>query len=224
MQQPLPSAIKALALTCLLALAASLYGCGGRTADPPPPEGLKDSSLEMSLWRGAQGCDPNNLRNLIQAGAQVNTWKGPELTTPLMEAVRSYGDACPRQNVEILLAAGANPNLRDRFGNTALHWAVRTECIQIYQDMVSLLLANGADPTITNNECQTPMMLATKSGCNEKVGLLAQALAARQASDQPTTPLSEECLKRQKAEQKQADQKVSGDYPPGVAAPPAPAR
>ncbi|MBI5521360.1 MAG: ankyrin repeat domain-containing protein [Desulfarculus sp.] len=215
------------ALGAFLLLAALTAGCGP-SPDPPPPPGLVDSSLEMALWKAAQACDPPTLRNLLSAGAQVNTWKGPAKTTPLMEAVRTYGEACPRQNVEILLAAGALPNARDLLGNTALHYLQRTECIGIYQEMVVLLLASGADPTIHNKDCQTPMMVATKQGCQEKVAILAEALRARNAQGLTPSPKPEECLKKEREEREKrkalglppVDEVQPGEFPP--AEPPAP--
>ncbi|MFH1035107.1 MAG: ankyrin repeat domain-containing protein [Pseudomonadota bacterium] len=215
-----------LALGACLLLVALVGGCAP-SPDPPPPEGLVDSSLEMALWKAAHGCDPQTIRNLLAAGAQVNTWKGPLKTTPLMEAVRSYGEACPRQNVEILLAAGALPNARDLLGNTALHWLAQTECIGIYQEMVTLLLASGADPTFANNDCQTPMMVATKQGCHEKVAILAEALRARNAQGLMPEPKPEECLKKEKAERERrralglppVDETIPGEQPPSGAPP-----
>ncbi len=214
---------------CLL-LVTLAAGCAP-SPDPPPPTGLVDSSLEMALWKAAQGCDPQTLRNLLAAGAQVNTWKGPLKTTPLMEAVRSYGEACPRQNVEILLAAGALPNARDALGNTALHWVAQTECIHIYQEMVTLLLASGADPTIINFDCQTPMMVATKTGCHEKVAILAEALRARNAQGLAPSPKPEECLKKEKQERERRrslglppmDETPPGEQPLSGGTAPAPA-
>jgi ankyrin repeat protein len=210
-----------LALGACLMVVALVAGCGP-SPDPPPPVGLVDSSLEMALWRASKSCDPQTLRNLLAAGAQVNTWKGDLKTTPLMEAVRTYGEACPRQNVEILLAAGALPNARDLVGNTALHWVAQTECIGIYQEMVTLLLASGADPTIANHDCQTPMMVATKQGCHEKVAILAEALRARNAQGLAPTPKPEECLKKEKAERERrkalglppVDETPPGELPP----------
>lgn len=210
-----------LALGACLLLVALAVGCGP-SPDPPPPAGLVDSSLEMALWRAAQSCDPQTLRNLLAAGAQVNTWKGPRKSTPLMEAVRSYGEACPRQNVEILLAAGALPNAHDLLGNTALHYLQPTECIPIYQEMVTLLLASGADPTMANNDCQTPMMVATKLGCQEKVAILAEALRTRNAQGLPPAPKSEACLKKERQEREKrkalglppVDEVQPGEAPP----------
>jgi len=210
---------------CLLLMACTA-GCGP-SPDPPPPPGLVDSSLEMALWRASHACDPPTLRNLLAAGAQVNTWKGLDKTTPLMEAVRTYGEACPRQNVEILLAAGALPNARDLMGNTALHYVQRTECINIYQEMVILLLASGADPTISNKDCQTPMMVATRQGCQDKVAILAEALRARNAQGLLPSPKPEECLKKEREEREKrkalglppVDEIQPGEFPP--AAPPA---
>ena len=74
----------------------------------------------------------------------------------LVEAVRR-GDV---QEVARLLAAGADPNVRDPDGDAPLHIAAE----QCRADLAELLLKHGADPNAKNNEGKTPADLANCLG------------------------------------------------------------
>ena len=58
--------------------------------------------------------------------------------------------------VEVLLRHGADPNLTDRLGNTALHLAACTSHVPV----VTLLLRAGTALTTTDNNGRTPLQLA----------------------------------------------------------------
>lgn len=167
---------------CLLA--ATLISLAGACSpvpswNPPPPPPV-DKSVERSLWEAAQGCDPRSLVSLLQAGAKINTPKGPEETTPLMEAVSSFGPTCPQQSVVVLLSNHATLDAQDKLGRTALHHLVMAECTESYLDVLKLLLKWGANPELRDKNGQTPLALAAERGCNPMVKILADAVAQRQ--------------------------------------------
>ena len=58
--------------------------------------------------------------------------------------------------MEVLLRHGADPNLTDRLGNTALHLAACTSHVPV----VTLLLRAGTALTTTDNNGRTPLQLA----------------------------------------------------------------
>lgn len=64
------------------------------------------------------------------------------------------------ENVRILLASGANKDLRDIFGNSALHLAARWG----EPDLVQMLIEAGLDPRAKNAEGQTPFFFAQDNG------------------------------------------------------------
>ncbi|MFH1058089.1 MAG: ankyrin repeat domain-containing protein [Pseudomonadota bacterium] len=178
---------------CLLA--ATLISLAGACSpvpswDPPPPQPT-DKSLERSLWEAAQGCDPRSLISVLRAGAKIDTPKGPEGTTALMEAVRSFGPSCPKESVVVLLTSHAKVDLQDKYGRTALHHLVMTECTEPYLDVLRLLLKWGANPELKDKQGQAPLTMAAERGCNPMVKILADAVAMRrqpQAAPQATTP------------------------------------
>jgi hypothetical protein len=71
--------------------------------------------------------------------------------------------------VNLLVRYGANPNLKDRDGETALMTAVEKG----YTAIVRLLLIGGADPNAQNGDGNTALMIAAK-GNLEMVALLLQ--------------------------------------------------
>ncbi|OMJ90968.1 hypothetical protein SteCoe_6534 [Stentor coeruleus] len=69
---------------------------------------------------------------------------------------------------EYLLQSGANPNIRTRMGDTALHQAAENRQLTI----ASLLLKYGADPNIQQKDGETALHLACFKGDADMVHLL----------------------------------------------------
>lgn len=100
------------------------------------------SEDEFSLMVAAFSGDINTLKEIIARNPDMNiklqTISGYTL---LMFALQD-------KNVDVikfLLEHGANPNLQNMYGETALFYAVRTVCMP---DKIEILLNNGADPNI----------------------------------------------------------------------------
>lgn len=106
------------------------------------------------LFEAIRDQDAASVSEQLQCGADVNA-TGPDLyrRTPLHEAVSSE---CPVEVVRLLLAAGANPNVRDAGGRTPLHFAVSAGTAPV----VRLLLDHGADPDILDNRGTSPLSLS----------------------------------------------------------------
>lgn len=98
------------------------------------------------------------------------------------------------QWLAFLLAKGANPNIRDSVGNTALAQAAQLGWL----DGTTMLLTKGADVNATNDRGETPLILAVQrrdlatvrlllaNGANPKIadhiaGMSAHDYAARDA-------------------------------------------
>lgn len=78
------------------------------------------------------------------------------------------------QALRRLLYAGAEPNDRDYFGYTPLHWAARHGQFEAAR----LLLQHGADPAVQDANGETPLHRATQWGHGLVANLLRQYGAA----------------------------------------------
>jgi ankyrin repeat protein len=138
----------------------------------------------MRLMDALRDGDGQALRTLLQDDVGAVNQKGTGGSTPLMYAVL-YGDA---DSVRLLLEAGADPNIRNEAGATALLWAVDD------LEKTRLLLKAGADANARSNDGRTPLLSATsRAGSADVVKLLLDHHANPSPSAHgyrgPTTPL-----------------------------------
>ncbi|NWX06686.1 ANKR7 protein, partial [Caloenas nicobarica] len=102
------------------------------------------------------------VRFLVQANCQLNL--ADNFRSPLMKAVQYQRERC----VAMLLEHGADPNLADADGNTALHLAVLSPNMTV----AWLLLEYNANIDAQNKEGFTPLNLAVSNHHEELVELL----------------------------------------------------
>ncbi len=113
-------------------------------ADPATPAVGDDPVILMA----AMADDPTYLKILLAHGVDVNKPRGRSHRTPLMAALMNdHTDAPFRQ----LLKAGADPDVTDKTGNTALHVAAEAGD---YARVLALLNA-GANPRARNAQHAT---------------------------------------------------------------------
>ncbi|RLM48841.1 ankyrin repeat domain-containing protein, partial [Halorubrum sp. Atlit-28R] len=101
------------------------------------------------------------VRALINAGAQVDLSCGGDdyKRSALHDAALLNRFEC----VRLLLAAGANPNVRCTENSTPLHNAIRVaEC----SDVVELLLAGGAEVDPVDSDGLTPLLYGLSYDCS----------------------------------------------------------
>src|SRR5215472_6944012 len=87
---------------------------------------------------------------MLRQDSTATNRRGPGGSTPLMYAAL-YGDA---DSVRLLLNHGADPNIRNDAGATALMWAVEDP------EKIRLLLQHGANVDARSADGQTPLIIA----------------------------------------------------------------
>lgn len=109
---------------------------------------------EMLLYAGY--CDINYIQFLLEEGADINYQTDDSGKTPLIHLIHHADEQHALKLIQYLLDQGANPNLGDFEGDTALH---RSIIAGHYQQM-KILLEHGADPNIQNDSGTTPLIYA----------------------------------------------------------------
>lgn len=103
-----------------------------------------------------------SLARLVERGADVNQQSGLDGATPLMHALKqSHRDGL----VRVALTLGADPDISDDDGRTALARAVELG----HDAHVTVLLAAGATADMATDEGKTPLYLAVEQGSAETV-------------------------------------------------------
>ncbi len=122
---------------------------------------------EADVMRGLleKGLDPDR----AQSGQLLDYFRAHiverEKLRPLLVEAAIHGH---RDTVAALLEGGANPDLQDPAGRTALFWAASQGLAQV----VDLLLDYKADPGLKDGQGTTPLMTAAKSGFRRVVASL----------------------------------------------------
>lgn len=112
------------------------------------------------------------LKLLLNSGADVHApSRNPMRVTALHSAVADGGD---RESALALIAAGADPNAKQRHGWTPLHGAAASGD----RVVVEALLAAGADPALTNDDGKTAADVARRSGHRDVAELIEHAADA----------------------------------------------
>jgi ankyrin repeat protein len=105
--------------------------------------------------------DTTKIEQLLQSGVDINTQHPASGTTVLMIASSYY---YYDQMVEYLISKGANVNLKDSEGKTALLWASSNSL-----ENAKILVANGAKVNDAANDGMTPFLQATLGVSSGKV-------------------------------------------------------
>ena len=131
---------------------------------------LQDEDGQTALFHALRnkGIPFGILSSLVKNGANLNTRRKYDKCTPLMSVTQSCG-IYEEQLVTWLVENGANVDLQDKDGLTALHYACQTDnsC-----EVVSCLIKNGANINACTGNKVTPLMRAAKKGNSDVVSLL----------------------------------------------------
>ncbi|MFE7753050.1 ankyrin repeat domain-containing protein [Streptomyces sp. NPDC057428] len=125
----------------------------------------RDEEGTTALYLAAVQDLPGTVRMLLAAGADPNRASGPDAgDLPLCGAVCGGHT----EVAGALLAAGADPDLREEFGFTALHWASDLGLAEV----AGILLAHGADPDLPGPHGEPPLVVAARRGSSRTVRTL----------------------------------------------------
>lgn len=114
---------------------------------------MEQKARNLSLLKYAQKGDNKKIVEMLRAGAHINTYDTNKQSqsykqTPLMLAtINGHGTS-----VRLLIQKGADINMQDSQGNTALHLAV---IWNLPDAMYKLLIGQKASDTIANNAGKT---------------------------------------------------------------------
>jgi ankyrin repeat protein len=124
------------------------------------------ASPDSSLPEAAMHRDMGTVRSLLTQKVDVNA-PGKD-GTPALHWVVRVDDI---DTAKLLIKAGANVKLADRYGVTPMFLA----CTNGNAAMIKLLLDSGADPNTVDPTGETALMTAAKGGDVESVRVLADA-------------------------------------------------
>jgi ankyrin repeat protein len=136
------------------------------SADPNARNLLYGSALHHAATAKANSVEIATL--LLNGGAEIELPDDSE-NTPLMAAAKE-GNAGV---VQLLLARGADPNARNRYGDSVLHVAAFS--MHCGAEAIELLLSEGANPRATDEDSETPYQIAVARGNMEVADALGRA-------------------------------------------------
>ena len=179
---------------------------------PPPPDGVA-TAMTDALRKG----DGARFQKLMRDEPTHINLRGPGGATPLMFAAL-YGNA---DAVHQLLKGGADPNLQNEAGATALMWG--TDSLEIER----LLIERGANVNARSSDARTPLLIASGENGGGPVVELLLDHGANPSAQSPAlfglmTPLAEAAYARDENAVKMllahgADVKSAGFNPLGFA-------
>jgi uncharacterized protein len=149
-------------------------GLRAAVGNPPdfPNVFAPHDAIGCSLLRYAIYHSPTPfIRRLLDAGADPNYDDGDGF--PSLIAAQTSGRGDHRKILEILLAAGANPNQHGHNDYTPLHFAAS----EGKSDLVELFLASGADASVKTrvDDYETPAEVAEAAGYTKLAERLRKA-------------------------------------------------
>jgi ankyrin repeat protein len=153
---------------------------GAKWPDEPmaKPDWKADPRIEPLFLRVREGEFPE-VRAAVEADRSLVGARSTNGTTLLMQAAL-YGRA---EDVRWLLEMGANPNLANASGVTALMWAIEDA------EKVRALISKGADVKARSGDGQTAMLMASEQASNAEVIKALLEHGAKAIADQGTDPL-----------------------------------
>jgi ankyrin repeat protein len=144
------------------------------TEAPPSKERVNSDSRGESLFQAIRKGNTDAVRALLRSDRSLVNVRDSSGATPLMDGSLYAGEDL----LKLLLDQGADPNVTNNAGATALMWGVGDA------RKVRLLVAKGADVNARSEDGKTPLLIAAgQSGAASIVKLLLEKGADIKARD-----------------------------------------
>ena len=141
-------------------------------ADPTIEDGLGATWIHHAV---GEGCSKEFLQAIIDHGADVNAANKKNITA-LMLACKKGNEGC----INILLNAGADPNIADDDGYTCLHYAADRDCSK---EAFQAIITHGPDVNARNKNNTAALMTACKKGNTTAINIIMNAGADPNIAD-----------------------------------------
>ena len=141
-------------------------------ADPD----IADIDGDACLQYAARSCKCTAvLQAIISHGADVNATNKENVTALMIACETGSNDA-----INVLLNAGADPNIADAEGDTCLHYAARNDqCTEVLQ----VIISHGIDVNTTNKKNVAALVIACHKGNTHEIQVLLNAGADPNIAD-----------------------------------------
>jgi ankyrin repeat protein len=146
-------------------------GQPNRAGDTPGVLAVRSGNAAIVHELLAHGLDPDATRYPPRVNYLLAHVARGEGTPPLLIAAVQTGR---QEVVEALLKAGADPDIRDPQGRTALYWAAAGN----QADIIRLLIAHKASPDIRDRFGATALDIAQMNGHQQAAALISGSLAS----------------------------------------------
>ena len=164
--------LTALMITCQKGNKHALIVLLRAGADPE----IRDADGNTWLHHAADGkCGKEMFQMIIDYGPNMNAKNNGSLTAVLIACLRGNTEA-----MNVLLKAGADPNIANADGDTCLHVAVRQDRSKA---VLQAITDHGADVNATNKYKRTALMIACKMGNADAMDVLLNAGSDHKIAD-----------------------------------------
>ena len=141
-------------------------------ADPNIADANGDTCLHYAA--GLHSCT-ELLQAIISHGVDVNTTNKENKTALMLACGKGNKDT-----INVLLNAGADPNIADADGNTCLHYAAQNDCCT---EALQAIISHSVDVNATNKKNITALMIACVKGNKDTINVLLSAGADPNIAD-----------------------------------------
>jgi len=136
-------------------------------ADPNPIS--KHTNWETPLHYAAEAGAIDAVQALLDGGVEVDV-RIDQGRSPMMNIIKEGKSGYGSPVVKVLLDNGADPNLQDNSGSTALHYAAMNGRV----DIIQLMIEHGASLDLTNDLGNTALHLSSSRSKSGAVSVLIE--------------------------------------------------